>query len=233
MRSVRLTRSSFLLRSIPRVLWVMRDANTFKPSVDRLEVVINWVVIYRFNLVRIMEIYLSSVPSSSERLKSIFTSCEDFNVDHIILLGFVFRIIVNAAVKYKISWLHVIQCLAYWECVKKISLVPSSNFESEINSKVSQNLFDQSATVQVKWSIVVLFTLFPVACCVWYSYVALCFFNKLFPEFVLISSRPFVVLGKGWKFSWQYLWLWVFLERVRFQSLRHLVLKSSTLSILK
>ena len=84
----------------------MRFTNTVKPSVYRFEVVLNRVVIRWFDLISVVELNNPSMLSSSQGLEPIFSTGEDFNMNHIVLLRFDFRVKVDSTVEHKISWFH-------------------------------------------------------------------------------------------------------------------------------
>lgn len=82
------------------MLVTMRPTNAVKPSFKRSEVELD-AVVGRWSEFEAVEVLNNSLlPSGTYALLTCFTASEDFDVDHIVLLGTQLGVEVGAAVKY-------------------------------------------------------------------------------------------------------------------------------------
>lgn len=87
----------------------MRPTNAVKPSFKRSEVELD-AVVWRWSEFEAVEVLNNSLlPSGTDTLFTCFTASEDFDVDHIVLLGTQLGVEVGAAVKDKVSGFHLFQ----------------------------------------------------------------------------------------------------------------------------
>ena len=105
------------------------------------------VIGFWLKLIAVKVLDRTSLPASPYWLFSSFTSREDFNVNHVMLLGLEFCVEVGAAIENEITRLHFFKLQNNRQSVDLVCLVPSVELEAELFPQVVDNLSDQSAAV--------------------------------------------------------------------------------------
>jgi hypothetical protein len=91
-------------------------------------------------LVRIKELHDSSLPSCTNALLSCFSSCEDLDMHHVVLLLAHFVTVIDSRVEDEVTRLHFLELEINRESVVLVSLVPPVKLEAKLFPKIVNNL---------------------------------------------------------------------------------------------
>ena len=111
--------------TVPGVFLAVRFTDALHPCIERLVVEFDAVIGRRLKLVAVEVLDDAFLPASADRLLSCLTASEDLNMDHVMLLLFHLRVVVDASIEDKVTGLHLFKLQVDRQSVKLVTLVPS------------------------------------------------------------------------------------------------------------
>jgi len=102
---------------------------------------------------------------------------------HFVLLLPHLGVVVGATDEYEVSRLHLLLGRqSDGQTIELIGLIPAVKLEAEFFSEIIDDLPNKGAAVKIKWCLIVLLSLFPIAPRIWNTEILLGSLYKLFPQ---------------------------------------------------
>ena len=103
-------------------------------------------------------------------------------MNHIVLLLPHLGVVVGATNEDEVSRLHLLLGQSGGQTIELIGLIPAIKLEPKLFSKIINDLPNKGAAVKIKWCLIVLLPLFPIASCIGNTEILLGSLYELFPQ---------------------------------------------------